>query len=223
MRSGGAIGQILSAILRRMPRLDAELRRVLNRLEHEAAQWREEPIHRVIVRNKLVRPRRLRQFHHFGEGAVVERPLWLYGAPHISIGARSLIIRPWMGAERQVWGKSEPSLVIGEDVTARYGCTISCAESLVIEDHCSIGAFATIIDSRHTWNIGNPNPMHNPIESAPVRVGRGTWVADRATIAAGADIGEQCAIGPNTLVTGKVADYSVVLGNPGRVVGSTRA
>jgi acetyltransferase-like isoleucine patch superfamily enzyme len=177
----------------------------------------------VRVRNSLLRPLRVRQFRTFGEDAVVDRPVWLYGARHMAIGARVIILRgAWLAVERAAWAKPAPALSIGDDVGIRVGCTISATESLIIEEHVSVGAYATIIDSKHTWGAGHPNVLFNPMETAPVRVGRGTWLADRATVAPGSDIGEQCAIGPNTTVSGKVPDFSIVLGNPGRVVGSTR-
>ena len=128
----------------------------------------------------------------------------------------------WLAVERAAWDKPAPVLDIGDDVAIRNGCTISATESILIEDHVGMGAYVTVIDSRHTWSSGHPNPMFSPVETAPVRIGSGTWLADRATVAAGTEIGEQCAIGPNTTVSGKIPDFSVVLGNPGRVVGTTR-
>lgn len=206
-----------------MARLDARLRGVLHRLDAEAARWREEPMHRVAVRNRAVRPLRVRQFAAFGPDSIVDRPAWLYGPSHIAIGASVVILRGcWLAVERIAWDDGI-ALRIGDHVSVRLGCTISAAESVTIEDHVGIGASATILDSRHTWSAGHPNPMYNPIQTAPVRIGRGTWLADRATVAAGADIGEQCAIGPGTTVSGTVPDYAIVLGNPGRVVGSTRS
>lgn len=205
-----------------MPGLDATMRAKLRALAADAERWREEPMFRVAVRNRLVRPRRVRQFHRFGRDAVLERPQWLYGTKQISIGDYAVILRPWLSVERPAWERDAPVLSIGDHVAIRLGATISAAEGIVLEDHVGLGAYVTVIDSSHTWDAGNPNPMHNPIKTAPVRVGRGTWIADRATVAMGADIGEQCAIGPSSVVSGTVPDYSIVLGNPGRVVGSTR-
>jgi acetyltransferase-like isoleucine patch superfamily enzyme len=205
-----------------MPRLNDRLRSTLRRLEHEAALWREEPLKRVAVRNQLLRPLRVRQFHSFGTDAFVDRPIWLYGAQQISIGARVLILRNgWLSVERVAWDKPAPVIDIRESVGIRIGCTISAAEFILIEEHVGMGANVTVIDSKHTWSSGQ-NTLFNPVEAAPVRIGPGSWLADRVTVAAGADIGEQCAIGPNSTVSGKVPDFSVVLGNPGRVVGSTR-
>jgi acetyltransferase-like isoleucine patch superfamily enzyme len=186
--------------------------------------WREEPMKRVAVRNRFVRPRRVRQFHAFGQYSVVDRPQWIYGADKISIGIAVIILQDaWLAVERPAWTKTAPVLDIRDSVAIRVGVTISAVDSIVIEDHVGMGAGVTIIDSKHTWAPGNPNPMSGPLESAPIRIGRGSWLADRVTVAAGADIGEQCSIGPNTTVSGTIKDYSIVLGNPGRVVGSTRS
>lgn len=207
-----------------MPGLNGELRRVLRRLEREAAAWSERPFARVKARNKLLEPLRRYQFHSFGANSVIDRPIWLLGTHRIAIGANVTVMRHgWLAVERPGWKRDAPVLELGDHVGIRTGCTLSAAESIRVEDHVGMGAYVTIIDSQHTWREGDPNPLNGRLKTAPVRIGRGTWLADRATVAAGADIGEQCAIGPNTTVTGKVPDYSIVLGNPGRVVGSTRA
>jgi len=207
-----------------MSRLDAKLRSAIKRVEQEAGYWRSEPIKRVAVRNKFVRPLRLRQFHSFGRHSFVDRPTWLYGAKHIAIGEGVMILeRGWLAVERPAWDRPGPVLDIRDGVTIRVGCTLSAAESVLIEEHVGMGAYVTVIDSKHSWGSGHPNSLFSPVDAAPVRVGRGSWLADRVTISAGADIGEQCAIGANSTVGGKVPDYSIVIGNPGRIVGSTRA
>lgn len=199
------------------------MRKLLARLEAELDLWREEPARRLALRNEVVRPWRARQFASFGAKSIVDRPAWLYGTHLVSVGAGVVFLEgAWLAVERVAWSRPEPVLRIGDRVVARTGCTISAAESIQIEDHVGIGGGVTIIDSKHTWAPGKPNVMDGPIEAAPVRIGKGTWLADGAVVAAGADIGEQCAIGPNTVVSSRVADFSVVIGNPGRVVGSTR-
>jgi acetyltransferase-like isoleucine patch superfamily enzyme len=206
-----------------MLRLSQELRSALKRLEHEIAVWREEPLKMVTVRNNLLRPLRARQFYSFGQHSLIDRPIWLYGSRSISVGDQVIILRgAWLSVERVAWGKPAPVFKIGTGVGIRTGFTASAAESIEIEDHVGMGGNVTVVDSKHTWSGGHPNPNFNPVDSAPVRIGRGSWLADRVTVAAGSDIGEQCAIGSNTTVSGKVPDFSIVLGNPGRVVGSTR-
>jgi acetyltransferase-like isoleucine patch superfamily enzyme len=199
------------------------MKSALRRLEREAGMWRQEPMKRVAARNRLLRPLRVRQFGAFGEHATVDRPIWLYGAKKMSIGDRAIILRgTWLAVERVAWDIPGFVLNIGNDFSMRVGGTISASSSVTIEDDVSCGAYVSIVDSAHTWNAGNPNPLHNPSQSSPIRIGAGTWLADRATVAAGAEIGLQCLLAANCVVSGKVADYSIVVGNPGRVVGSTR-
>lgn len=203
--------------------VDSRMRAALQRLEREAARWREEPIYRVAARNKLLHARRVRQFHSFGEASLVDRPTWLYGARHIAIGDHVIVLRgAWLAVERPAWGRADPALRLGDRVGIRTGCTISATQSIVVENDVGMGANVSVIDSKHAWLPDDINVLHGPVESAPIRIGAGTWLADRATVAAGADIGVQCAIGPNTVVSSTIPDYSIVLGNPGRVVGSTR-
>jgi acetyltransferase-like isoleucine patch superfamily enzyme len=196
---------------------------LLRRLEREYWVWRTEPIKRVAVRNRLIHPLRVRRFASFGPDSFVDRPQWLYGTQKISVGAGVIILEgSWLAVERVAWEQPGPVLTIGDRVAIRVACCISAANSITIEDDVGMGGYVTVIDSKHTWSDDSPNPLYGPIDSAPIRIGRGTWLADRVTIAAGADIGQQCAIGPNSVVTSKVADFSIVVGNPGRVVGSTR-
>ena len=141
----------------------------------------------------------------------------------MSIGERVVILEgAWLAVERVAWGKGAPALTIEEGVGIRNGCTISAAESILIEEYVGMAGFCTIVDSKHTWSAGHPSPIFNPVEATPIRIGRSTFVGERVMIGAGSDIGEHCFIGANSTVSGKIPDFSIVLGNPGRVVGSTR-
>src|SRR5258708_17880410 len=123
-------------MLRRMPNLTQGLRSALRRLEHEAAVWRQEPIKRVKVRNDLLRPLRTRQFHTFGELAIVDRPMWLYGPQQISIGARVIILRNgWLAVERGAWGRPAPVLDIPEAVPLPAASPTSPAPATPLPTH----------------------------------------------------------------------------------------
>ena len=210
-------------MLTRVPRLDSALRSALQRLENEVHIWREEPIRRVYWRGRAMRALRERQFQQFGQHSFVDRPAWLYGTKHISIGDSVFILEgAWLAVERMAWERTDPVMTLGNGVAARVGCTISAAESVVIEDNVGMAAYVTVIDSKHTWDGGHPNVLNNPIDTSPIHIGPSTFLSDRVTVAAGADIGEHCAIGANSVVSGKIPDFSIVVGNPGRVVGSTR-
>jgi lipopolysaccharide O-acetyltransferase len=139
----------------------------------------------------------------------------------MSIGAHSLILMgTWLSVESQAWGNAAPSLTIGKRCGIRPYCMISAAERVTIEDDVIIAAFSSVIDSDHTYALGRPNVMHNPIATAPIRIGRGTWIAERVAVLRGADIGRCCIIGANSVVKGTIPDYSIAVGSPARVVGT---
>lgn len=174
---------------------------------------------RVELRGRLVHPYWKRRLHHLGDGAVIYRPEWLFGPHLISIGSRAVIMQGVrLSVERQAWADKGPIISIGDRVAIARFCTISAAASVTIEDDVGIAAFTTIVDNEHTWGAGNPHPLYNPLVTAPIRIGRGTWVGERVTIMKGADIGSFCIIGPNTLVRGKVPSYSVAIGTPARIL-----
>lgn len=85
-----------------------------------------------------------------------------------------------------------------------------------------LSAFTSVIDSDHTFGGPSESVVWNPLVTAPVRIGRGTWVGERTAILRGAQIGRSCAIGANSVVRGEIPDFSVAVGAPARVVGSTR-
>lgn len=180
-----------------------------------------EPMRRVAIEGRLMAPWRRRRFAAFGAGSIVHRPLWIYGPHKIVMGADSLILHgTWLSAERWAWERPGPAIEIGDRVGIRPYCMISASESIVIEDDVIIGAFSSVIDSDHTFSMGRPNVMHNPVATAPVRIGRGTWLAERVAVLRGSTIGRCCIVGANSVVRGEIPDYSIAVGSPARVVGA---
>jgi acetyltransferase-like isoleucine patch superfamily enzyme len=62
--------------------------------------------------------------------------------------------------------------------------------------------------------------MHNSVATAPIRIGRGTWLAERVAVLRGSSIGRCCIVGANSVVRGELPDYSIAVGTPARVVGT---
>ena len=179
-----------------------------------------QPMKRVVLRSRVTAPYWRRRFHHFGEGAILHKPTWVYGPQQMSLGAHSLVLQgTWLSVESTAWDRPAPALTIGKRVGIRPYCMISAAEQIEIEDDVIIAAFSSVIDSDHTFAAGRPNVMHNPLETAPIRIGRGTWIAERVAVLRGANIGRCCIIGANSVVRGTIPDYSIAVGAPARVVG----
>jgi acetyltransferase-like isoleucine patch superfamily enzyme len=191
-------------------------------IRRAARQAMTEPLWRVSMRGRALEPYRRWQFESFGKRSIVHRPNWIYGPHKISVGEAVLVMPgSWLAVERQAWGIEGPVLRIGDRVAMRTNCTLSAACAIVIEDDVVLGGGVTVVDSDHTWDAGHPSVLYNPLDTAPVRIGRGSWIGDRVAVLKGSRIGEFCLIGANSVVRGEIPDHSVAVGAPARVVGST--
>jgi lipopolysaccharide O-acetyltransferase len=193
-------------------------------LKETVRRYRDEPLARIALRARLTRPYWRRRFYAFGNASILDRPNWVYGPHQIDIGDGVLIFKSaWLSVERAAWRESPPVLKIGNGVAMRPYCTVSAAESITIEDGVVLAAYTTVVDNDHV-HVGGENPnivWGGGIKSAPIRIGRGTWVGERVSILKGSDIGRYCTIGANSVVRGTIPDHSVAVGAPARVVGTT--
>ncbi|ANQ25235.1 hypothetical protein BA894_01655 [Vibrio natriegens] len=79
----------------------------------------------------------------------------------------------------------------------------------------------------HDWSLHTVAKSLNIEQDKPigkikgVEIGDYSFVGSGSIIMPGAKIGRGCIIGSGTVVRGKVPDYSIYIGSPGRVVGDT--
>jgi lipopolysaccharide O-acetyltransferase len=162
------------------------------------------------------------RFAAFGRESLLYRPAWLCRPDLIEIGQRVWISqRAWLEVGPPATEGSRPAIRIGDGVVMRHHVTVSAIDSIVIEDDVLIAAWTSIYDSDHTLGPEG-NAIWYPHRAAPVRIGRGSWLGERVMVLRGADIGRHCIVGAHSVVKGSIPDYSVAVGAPARVVGSTR-
>jgi maltose O-acetyltransferase len=102
--------------------------------------------------------------------------------------------------------------VIGDRVTIAYGAAISTYAEVSVGDDTRIGPFAVIMDS--DFHVaGDRSALAEP---APVRIGRGVVIGSRVTILRGSTIGDGARVESGSVVSGDVAEGSVVSGVPAR-------
>lgn len=218
--------------------LSSKARSLAARLKQRARNRLENPMWRLALWARVCRPYRRLRFYSFGPRAIFHRPVWLYGAQKIAVGTDVVVLRCLFSVERETWSRPGPTVWLGDRVVMRPFSTIAAAESVVFEDDVAIGSHSYITDHDHLRvgkekfaeeraaaltpeRAGNPNVV-SPLEIAPVRLGRGTWVGERVAILKGCQIGRHCVIGTNSVVRDDIPDYSIAVGAPARVVGSTR-
>jgi acetyltransferase-like isoleucine patch superfamily enzyme len=105
--------------------------------------------------------------------------------------------------------------------------------SIRIGDSCAINSFAKIFGHGGVTMGANsqigPGSLvtttsHDPkramaAEFKPVAIGDWVWIGANVTVLPGITIGDHAIVGAGTIVTKDVAPWSIVVGNPGRVIG----
>lgn len=92
---------------------------------------------------------------------------------------------------------------------------------IILKDDVMIGPGVMISASNYRYNDGSP-VTDQAMDEADIVIGRDVWIGYGAVILAGAEIGQGCIIGAASVVRGKIAAFSIVAGNPARVVGRRR-
>ena len=110
----------------------------------------------------------------------------------------------------------------GEVDIGRF-CTIaspifSSNHRVVIEDYAFVSYDVVFADS--SWALPPGSTTHaSEDQGEDIHVGPVCWIGARAIILGGARLGEGVIVGAGAVVAHEVPDYSIVAGNPGRVVG----
>ena len=108
-----------------------------------------------------------------------------------------------------------------------WGPNINLNGQLEIGSFCSIGANVTMQEYNHftdrlsTYyvfkNFFNET-MQETTTNGSIKIGSDVWIGVNSTILSGVKIGNGSIIGANSLVNKDVLDYSIVAGNPARMV-----
>lgn len=115
-----------------------------------------------------------------------------------------------------------PYLKIGDNCSFGAYNHITCANKVIIGDYCLTGKWVTITDNSH-GDTDYDSLLLPPTEreittKGPVMIGKNVWIGDKATILPGVTIGDGAVIAASAVVTKDVSAYSVVGGNPARIL-----
>ena len=95
----------------------------------------------------------------------------------------------------------------------QHGCTLNCDERIVLGPRSSLGEYCSVVDSTHRQ--GGPSGwfLHD-LETSPIVLGSDVWVATKATITRGVNIGEAAIVAANSVVIRTVPPGALVSGVP---------
>jgi acetyltransferase-like isoleucine patch superfamily enzyme len=111
-----------------------------------------------------------------------------------------------------------PVIILDDNCTIQQNIHLTCAKRVYIGKYTAIAANVTITDIHHPYE-----DIFLPIEKqrlliSPVSIGSECKIYNNAVILPGTTIGKHCTVGANSVVSGNIPDYSVVVGIPGRII-----
>lgn len=114
----------------------------------------------------------------------------------------------------------QEKIVIGRDVVIGYDCSIDYAGGLEIQDGVWISESSMVCT--HSHEVRARGLLEGlPIRRAPLVIGAGSWIGAHAIILPQVrSIGCGAVIGAGSIVTRDVPEWTIVAGNPARVIGS---
>lgn len=130
--------------------------------------------------------------------------------------ADNVVLAPLVNHHKQRY----PSLIkIGNNVHIGNSNRIASMNQILIEDDVLFAAFVHITDHSHEYQeVGTPISNQGVYSKGPVTIKRGAWLSFGCHILSGVTVGECSVVAANAVVTKDVPDYSVVGGNPARVL-----
>lgn len=159
-------------------------------------------------------------FKSFGIKSLLAPSVRLLKPQYISIGKSSSIMR---GCILEACDENGiPDLSIGDGVSLGEYSHVTCANRVIIGNRVLTGRYLLITDNAHGTSdrktLDIP-PLNRKVYSkGEVIIGDDVWIGDRAVVLPGVKIGKSAIIGANAVVTRDVPAYTIVGGNPAKVI-----
>jgi acetyltransferase-like isoleucine patch superfamily enzyme len=107
------------------------------------------------------------------------------------------------------------NLRFGRNVFVNHGCTAMDTGGIDIGDDVIIGPNVHLISSGHPLD---PDIRRSQITTAPIRIGRGAWIAAAAMVLQGVAVGDDAVVAAGAVVTKDVPPRTLVAGVPAQVI-----
>lgn len=200
-------------------------KQILNTIGRLLGQWDKTWLARHIKRNRTV-VRGVRYSYRLGNPTLyVSDEINIIGESYITVGNytrfdKGCILTAYDRANDG--GRFNPQVKIGECCNFGAWNHITCINRIEIGNGFLSGKWVTISDNNHGDNSFEQlqqEPIYRSLTSkGPIIIGDNVWVGEKATILSGVTIGDGAVIAANAVVTKDVPAYSIVGGNPAKII-----
>lgn len=152
---------------------------------------------------------------YIAENVEIQNPQCLFLGKGVGVGANSFIGPVTVYREK----KYSPRIEIGDGTWVGKNCSIAAINRVEIGKHVLFAGFVHITDHSHGFeDISKPVAPQPLTSKGPVIIEDDCWLGFGCEILSGVHIGKHCVVGARAVVTHDVPAYSVVAGNPARII-----
>ncbi len=154
-------------------------------------------------------------FFNISGGVIVNNPQCLHLGKGVGIGGNTFI-GPVISYAGDLY---TPKIIIGDNTWVGKNCSIAAINRVVIGKNVLFAGHVHITDHSHGYeDITRPIAPQKLISKGPVIIEDDCWLGFSCEILSGVHIGKHSIVAARSVVTKDVPPYSIVAGNPARVV-----
>lgn len=127
-------------------------------------------------------------------------------------------VRIYPGLRCELEGENS-YLKIGENTSIGQNFhVVAYNNPLIIGKNVTISGNVFITNCDHSYDKLDTHILEQPIIEKKTIIGDNCFIGYGAVIQAGTILGKQCIVGSNAVVRGEYPDYTVIAGNPARII-----
>lgn len=165
------------------------------------------------------------KFYFFGKGSIIKPFINSFNEKYISIGnnvnigsfCRITVSTEFGGIKCK--NTNRIKIKIGDNVSIGNNSFISANNNIEIGNHVIMSSYVFITDHDHGFEDINKNLCEQPLsENGHIKIEDNVFLGEKCSILKNVSIGKRSVVGSNSVVTKNIPPYSVVVGNPARII-----
>lgn len=155
------------------------------------------------------------QYFSIEKGVIINNPQCLFLGRGVGVGANTFF-GPVTEYANIFY---DPKIVIGKGTQIGKHCSIAAIDKVIIGENVLFAGYVHITDHSHGYeDITKPIGPQRLICKGPVEIEDDCWLGFSCEILSGVHIGKHCIVAARAVVTKNVPAYSIVAGNPAKVI-----